>query len=74
MVLSAVLLIERNGLMALASALLTREGEASRSSGTLLFPSWILLSITLDDKPPASPLVRIRLEEDVVLAAALLGV
>lgn len=74
MVLLAVSLIELNGLMALASASPSRDGEASRSSGALLFPSWLLFSPTLDDKLPASPLVRTRLEEDTVLAGASLGV
>lgn len=74
MMFSAVSLIALNGLMALASALPNREGEASRSSGALLFPRWLLVSPTLDDKLPARPFVRTRLEEDSVLAGASLGV
>jgi hypothetical protein len=71
MVLLAVSLIELNGLIALASAPLSRDGEASISSGALLFPSLLLFSSTLDDKLPASPLVRTRLEE---VAGASIGV
>lgn len=64
-VLSAVSLIELNGLMALTSAPPSRDGETSRSSGALLFPSWLLCFLPIDDKLPASPLVKTRLEDNV---------